>query len=120
MDFLSLLKNRDMQTNALIIFIAISCLQFLDAKILMAITALLLIAVNYPSLMKLSDDKPQIKQAVESVFDVKVKSVRTLIMYGEERRVGRFSGKTSNWKKAYVKLHEDYSLQHLFVNEEEE
>jgi large subunit ribosomal protein L23 len=65
-------------------------------------------------------NKPLIKRAIENVFDVKVKSVRTLIMYGEERRVGRFSGKTSNWKKAYVKLHEDYSLQHLFVNEEEE
>lgn len=65
MDFLSLLKNRDMQTNALIIFIAISCLQFLDAKILMSITALLLITVNYPSLMKLSDDKPQIKQDIK-------------------------------------------------------
>ena len=65
MDFLSLLKNRDMQTNALIIFIAISCLQFLDAKILMSITALLLITVNYPSLMELSDDKPQIKQDIK-------------------------------------------------------
>lgn len=65
MDILSLLKNRDMQTNALIIFIAISCLQFLDAKILMSITALILIAVNYPSLMKLSSDKPQVKQEIK-------------------------------------------------------
>ena len=65
MDILSLLKNRDMQTNALIIFIAISCLQFFDAKILMSITALILIAVNYPSLMKLSSDKPQVKQEIK-------------------------------------------------------
>ena len=65
-------------------------------------------------------NKPQIKRAVESIFDVKVQAVRTLIMYGAEKRVGRFSGKTSNWKKAYVKLHEDYSLQHLFTNDEEE
>ena len=68
----------------------------------------------------IDSNKPQIKRAIETVFDVKVKSVRTLIMYGEERRVGRFSGKTSNWKKAYVKLHEGYSLQHLFFNDEEE
>lgn len=65
MDILSLLKNRDMQTNALIIFIAISCLQFLDAKILMSITALILIAVNYPSLIKLSSDKPQVKKEIK-------------------------------------------------------
>ena len=65
MDFLSLLKNRDMQTNALIIFIAISCLQFFDAKILMSITALILIAVNYPALMELSSDKPQVKKEIK-------------------------------------------------------
>ena len=65
-------------------------------------------------------NKPQIKKAVETVFDVKVQSVRTLIMYGAERRVGRSSGKTSNWKKAYVKLQEGHSLQHLFINDEEE
>ena len=69
MDFLSLLKNRDMQTNALIIFIAISCLQFFDAKILMSITALILIAVNYPALMKLSSDKPQVKQEIKKHTD---------------------------------------------------
>ena len=65
MDFLSLLKNRDAQTNALIIFIAISCLQFFDAKILMSITALILIAVNYPALMELSSDKPQVKKEIK-------------------------------------------------------
>jgi large subunit ribosomal protein L23 len=75
---------------------------------------------TYTFKVGIDSNKPQIKRAIETVFDVKVKSVRTLIMYGEERRVGRFSGKTSNWKKAYVKLHEDYSLQHLFFNDEEE
>ena len=65
-------------------------------------------------------NKPEIKSAVQTLFNVRVKSVRTLIMYGDVRRVGRYSGKQSNWKKAYVKLHEDDSLQHLFVKEEEE
>ena len=68
----------------------------------------------------LQSNKPQIKQAIETFFNVKVSSVRTMIMYGERKRFGRFSGKQSNWKKAYVKLAEGYSLQHLFIGEEEE
>ena len=64
-------------------------------------------------------NKSQIKAAVQSLFDVRVKAVRTLVMYGDVRRVGKFSGKQSNWKKAYVKVHEDDSLQHLFIKEEE-
>ena len=64
-------------------------------------------------------NKSQIKSAVQSLFNVRVQSVRTLIMYGDVRRVGKFSGKQSNWKKAYVKVHEDDSLQHLFIKEEE-
>lgn len=68
----------------------------------------------------INSNKPQIKRAVETVFNVKVSSVRTLIMYGDSKRFGRYKGKQSNWKKAYVKLADGYSLQHLFINEEEE
>ena len=64
-------------------------------------------------------NKSQIKTAVQSLFSVRVLSVRTLVMYGDVRRVGKFSGKQSNWKKAYVKVHQDDSLQHLFIKEEE-
>ena len=75
---------------------------------------------TYTFRVGINANKPEIKGAVETLFNVRVKSVRTLIMYGDVRRVGRYSGKQSNWKKAYVKLHEDDSLQHLFVKEEEE
>ena len=75
---------------------------------------------TYTFKVGMDSNKPQIKQAVESIFNVKVQSVRTLIMYGEEKRTGRLTGKLSNWKKAYVKLHEDDSLQHLFIHEEGE
>ena len=75
---------------------------------------------TYTFKVGMESNKPQIKRAIETMFDVKVKSVRTLVMYGEQKRTGRFTGKLSNWKKAYVKLHEDHSLQHLFVNEEGE
>ena len=75
---------------------------------------------TYTFRVGMNANKPEIKSAVQTLFNVRVKSVRTLIMYGDVRRVGRYSGKQSNWKKAYVKLHEDDSLQHLFVKEEEE
>jgi large subunit ribosomal protein L23 len=49
-------------------------------------------------------NKIQIKQAVETVFRVKVAEVRTSNFVGKLRRRGRFSGYGSDWKKAYVRL----------------
>jgi large subunit ribosomal protein L23 len=51
-------------------------------------------------------NKIQIKQAVETVFRVKVADVRTSNVTGKLRRRGRFSGYASDWKKAYVRLAE--------------
>jgi large subunit ribosomal protein L23 len=48
--------------------------------------------------------KPAIKLAVEELFAVKVEEVRTLIGRGKNRRVGRFTGKKANRKKAFVRL----------------
>lgn len=48
--------------------------------------------------------KIQIKQAVESLFSVKVETVRTAQMHGKMKRVGRSLGRRADWKKAYVKL----------------
>jgi large subunit ribosomal protein L23 len=48
--------------------------------------------------------KYQIKQAIERLFDVEVSSVRTVRVRGKMKRFGRYYGKRSNWKKAYVKL----------------
>ena len=52
-------------------------------------------------------NKFQIKDAVEKLFKVEVKSVRTVIMPGKLKRLGRFEGKTPVWKKAIVKLKGD-------------
>ena len=41
---------------------------------------------------------------------VRVQAVRTLIVRGKSKRFGRFYGKRSNWKKAYVKLAEGDTL----------
>ena len=49
-------------------------------------------------------NKIQIKQAVETVFRVKVADVRTSNYAGKLRRRGRFTGYGSDWKKAYVRL----------------
>lgn len=51
-------------------------------------------------------NKIDIKNAVEKMFDVKVKDVRTTHMPGKQKRVGRLVGRTSDWKKAYVTLAE--------------
>ncbi len=48
--------------------------------------------------------KPQIKKAVEKIFGVKVKSVRTINVKGKKKRLGRFEGKRRDWKKAIVYL----------------
>ncbi len=49
-------------------------------------------------------NKHEIKQAIEHYFGVKVLSVRTLNYRGKVKRLGRFSGKRSDWKKAIVTL----------------
>ena len=48
--------------------------------------------------------KPEIKAAVEQLFDVKVDSVRVLNNKGKTKRFGQRIGRRNDWKKAYVKL----------------
>ncbi len=48
--------------------------------------------------------KPEIKAAVELLFKVQVKDVKVANVKGKVKRVGRFSGRRDNWKKAYVCL----------------
>jgi large subunit ribosomal protein L23 len=48
--------------------------------------------------------KTQIKEAVQTLFKVKVDSVRTANFHGKFRRRGRAEGHRRDWKKAYVKL----------------
>jgi len=50
--------------------------------------------------------KLQIKRAVEEIFKVKVVSVRTMIIPGKSKRLGRSIGRVPSWKKALVKLRE--------------
>ncbi|HET8817610.1 MAG TPA: 50S ribosomal protein L23 [Pseudidiomarina sp.] len=50
--------------------------------------------------------KPEIKAAVEKLFEVEVEGVRTVNVKGKTKRTGMRFGKRSDWKKAYVTLKE--------------
>lgn len=54
--------------------------------------------------------KPQIKQAVEALFNVKVKAVNTIIQKGKVKRFRGIVGKRSDFKKAIVSLEEGHSI----------
>ena len=48
--------------------------------------------------------KPEIKQAVEKMFDVQVEQVQVLNVKGKRKSFGRVQGRRKDWKKAYVSL----------------
>lgn len=52
-------------------------------------------------------NKTEIKLAIEQIFKVKVTNVNTLRMPAKPKRYGRYSGYTSEWKKAIVSLSAD-------------
>lgn len=52
----------------------------------------------------------EIKQAVKAIFNVKVKDVKTIVVHGKIKRMGMFSGKRPDWKKAVVTLEEGQSI----------
>ena len=55
-------------------------------------------------------NKILIKKAVEELFKTKVEWVRVMNYGGKEKRFGRYTGKKSDWKKAYVKLKPDAKM----------
>ena len=54
--------------------------------------------------------KPQIKSAVEKLFNVNVESVNTMVVKGKKKRMGRNIGYRSDWKKAIVQVKEGQSI----------
>ncbi len=55
-------------------------------------------------------NKQEIKRAVEHFFGVSVLQVRTMNCRGKVKRLGRFSGRRANWKKAIVTLASEDSI----------
>lgn len=60
--------------------------------------------------VKKTSSKRQIKVAIQNIFGVRVTGIRTISMAGREKRRARTIGRTSSWKKAYVKIHQDDSI----------
>ena len=61
--------------------------------------------------VEIKANKIQIRDAVEKLFGVKVRSVNTLIQRGKVKRLGRHYYKRPNWKKAIVTLAEGNDIQ---------
>jgi large subunit ribosomal protein L23 len=74
-------------------------------------TALAEVASRYAFEVAVKANKQEIKDAVQSLFNVKVRKVRTMIMHGKVKRVGRFETKRANWKKALVTLAEGQMIE---------
>ena len=53
---------------------------------------------------------PVISKAWKKLFNVKVREVRTMIIHGKFKRIGRTQTKRANWKKAYVTLSEGQKI----------
>ena len=60
--------------------------------------------------------KPEIKAAIELLFKVEVESVQVLNQKGKEKRFGRFMGRRSSVRKAYVSLKPGQELDFSEVN----
>jgi large subunit ribosomal protein L23 len=65
---------------------------------------------KYAFSVELRANKNQIKHAIEELFKVEVDSIRTLVIPGKVKRMGRYEGKTSKWKKAIIKLKGDAKI----------
>ncbi len=55
-------------------------------------------------------NKTEIKEAIESIFKVKVLSINTTNSHPKKKRVGKYTGMTNKYKKAIVKLAEGNSI----------
>ena len=60
-----------------------------------------------------SANKLEVKKAIEKVYDVHVTGVNMVNTKGKLRRQGRITGRTSNWKKAYVTLKQGETISGL-------
>jgi len=74
-------------------------------------TALAEIGGKYAFEVAVQANKQEIKDAVQRLFNVKVRQVRTMIVHGKVKRVGRFETKRANWKKALVTLVEGQKIE---------
>lgn len=87
-----------------------SLLQLIKAPLITEKSSSLEVYQQYQFKVALKAGKLAIAQAIERLFKVKVLSVRTCRVRGKIRHFRRFSGRNSDWKKAYVTLAEGNSI----------
>ena len=58
-------------------------------------------------------NKTEIKKVIEDKFKVKVDKVNTIKVLAKKRKMGKFSGKTSHWKKAIITLRDGQKIKEL-------
>nr|YP_010850469.1 ribosomal protein L23 [Lophurella caespitosa]WGH13241.1 ribosomal protein L23 [Lophurella caespitosa] len=57
-----------------------------------------------------SSNKTQIKFTIEEIFNVKVKKINTLNIPQKTKTIGKFKGRTTQYKKAIIQLDEQYTI----------
>jgi large subunit ribosomal protein L23 len=60
--------------------------------------------------VRLDANKPDVKRAIEALFDVKVKAVNTLVVKGKRKMSRGIRYERSDWKKAIITLEEGYQI----------
>jgi large subunit ribosomal protein L23 len=71
---------------------------------------------QYSFLVTKNSNKPEIKAAIEKLFNVKIKKINTINQPFKQRRIGKFIGNESRFKKAIVTLESNQKIQ-LFPEE---
>lgn len=74
-------------------------------------TTMLMGEGKYTFQVPLNVNKIQIRQAVETIFKVKVAKVATMRVQGKVKRMGKYVGKRSDYKKAIVTLKEGETIE---------
>lgn len=69
---------------------------------------------KYAFEVDMRSNKTEIKLAIETIFDVKVKKINTVKMPAKPKSYGRYNGYRSAWKKAVVTLTEESKTIELF------
>ena len=65
---------------------------------------------KYTFQVAIGANKTEIRQAIEAIFNVKVVNVNTIRVMGKTKRMGKYEGKRSDYKKAIVKLAEGNTI----------
>ena len=69
---------------------------------------------QYTFIVDRSLTKTQIKYIIENIFTVSINDINTCVLPSKTSRVGKFTGKRPQYKKAYVKLKEGDTISDLF------